>query len=136
MITSPELAREMQLKGAKVKATILSEKEKVFTQEFARTKNGTQSALKAYNTNDVNIAGSIASENLTKPKIRAEILRLLGDNDIELGEILGVHKRNMNQDKHFPTSQKAVSDFYEILGMKNQDAPKGETKIAFIITEA
>ncbi len=50
----------------------LSRKEKIFVDEFARTGNGTQSALKAYeikSDNPENVAGVIALENLRKPKI-------------------------------------------------------------------
>jgi len=126
---------EGQKKGAITKASTISPKERIFIDTLIKTKNATQSALKAYDTTDENVAGSIGSENLTKPKIRAEIQRLLGDNDVKIEEIFSVHKRNMLQDKHLPTSQKAVGDFYDILGMKNQEAPSSSNKIAFFIVE-
>lgn len=49
--------------------TKLTKKESDFAKEYARTGNGTQSALKAYDTKSVTVAGSMATENLKKPKI-------------------------------------------------------------------
>lgn len=54
----------------------LTKKQKVFVKEYAKTDNGTQSALKAYDTDDENTAGAIASENLRKPKIVAVLKSL------------------------------------------------------------
>ncbi|MFA6077372.1 MAG: terminase small subunit, partial [Candidatus Paceibacterota bacterium] len=45
----------------------LTRKQKIFVEEYALTENGTQSALKAYDTKDYNTANSIANENLKKP---------------------------------------------------------------------
>ena len=47
----------------------LSKKEKGFIKDYLDTGNGTQSALKNYDTTDYMTAASIASENLKKPKI-------------------------------------------------------------------
>jgi len=135
MITSSEQAQEMQKKSAITKGSKLSFKEQKFVETFVETKNATKSAKEAYGLSNDNVAGSMGSENLQKPKIRAEIMRLLSDNDVEIEEIFSVHKRNMLQDKHLPTSQKAVGDFYDILGMKNQEAPTSNNKIAFFIVE-
>ena len=51
----------------------LTKKQQDFADEYVKTGNGRQSALKAYNTEDGNTAGAIASENLTKPNIKKEI---------------------------------------------------------------
>lgn len=48
----------------------LTPKQKIFVEEYAKTKNGVKSALKAYDTTDYSTAGSIAVENLQKPAIR------------------------------------------------------------------
>lgn len=112
----------------------LSVKQQIFAEEFVKSRgNGTKSALAAYETTDPVVASSIATENLNKPLVRLEILHLLKQNQIDLGEILGIHRRNMLQEQHLPTSQKAVGDFYEILGLKSQDKPSNEVKIAFVI---
>ncbi len=47
----------------------LTKKQAEFVKEYLDTGNGTQAALKAYDTEDPNTAGAIASENLRKPKI-------------------------------------------------------------------
>lgn len=112
----------------------ITSKQKAFARAFVKNKgNLTQSAMDSYDVKDRNTAQAIGSENLTKPIIREEIARLLSKNNIEMSEILEVHKRNMLQTKHYPTSQKAVSDFYDILGMRNAEKPSSDVKIAFIV---
>ena len=56
----------------------LTKKQKVFVKEYVKTDNGTQSALKAYDTKDYSTAGNIASDNLNKPKIIA-VLKTLAE---------------------------------------------------------
>jgi phage terminase small subunit len=51
----------------------------VFIEEVVKTGNGTRAALKAYDTDDYNTAKAIASENLSKPYIEAEINKRLQD---------------------------------------------------------
>lgn len=51
----------------------LTRKQEKFVKEFIDTGNGTQSALKAYDTTDEVTAGSIAWENLRKPQIQQAI---------------------------------------------------------------
>ena len=46
----------------------LTKKQTEFVEEYAKTGNGVQAALKAYDT-DYNTAGVMANENLKKPKI-------------------------------------------------------------------
>jgi len=48
----------------------LTKKEKVFADNYLESGNGTQSALKAYDTTSERVAASIAYENLRKPDIR------------------------------------------------------------------
>lgn len=118
----------------RIKKRALTAKQKTFAQEFVKTKNATESALRTYDTTDRVVAGSIGSENLQKPQIRQEILHLMRQNDIELDDVLNIHKRNMLQDEHLPTSQKAVSDFYDILGIKEAKA-NTSVQVAFIIEQ-
>lgn len=129
-----QLARRLSLAKARAaKHAMLMPKEKAFASEWVATRNGTRSALKVYDTDSPVVAASIASENLAKPKIRAEIARLMSENGIEVSDVLSIHRRNMLQDEHLPTSQKAVGDFYDILGMRTTDKPTGTVQIAFII---
>lgn len=50
-------------------ATKLTKKQKIFANAYIDTGNGTQSALKAYDTTDDNTANVIAVENLRKPMV-------------------------------------------------------------------
>lgn len=50
----------------------LTYKQRAFIDEFVLTKNGAQSAVKAYNTNAL-VGRNIASENMAKPYIKKEI---------------------------------------------------------------
>lgn len=59
----------------------LSLKQKRFTNAYIQTGNGTQAALEAYNTTDVDTAKSIACENLTKPYIKQAIAEKLALED-------------------------------------------------------
>ena len=123
---------EKQNKGRANRKGKLTPKEKKFSKEYAKTLNGTQAVLASYDTKSTNVASAMAVENLAKPRIREEIARLLSDNDIELSEVLSIHKRNMVQGKHLPTSQKAVNDVYELLGLKDQQNTT-KVNIAFVI---
>lgn len=51
----------------------LTKKEKGFVQDYVKTGNGTQSALKNYDTKDISTAAMIASTNIRKPKIQKAI---------------------------------------------------------------
>ena len=60
----------------------LTKKERLFVREYAKTENGTQSALKAYDVNGPKVAGVIAVENLAKPRIQEAVkleIRRLAD---------------------------------------------------------
>lgn len=61
----------------------LSRKQKVFVDEYLATGNGRQAALKAYDTDDPNVAGAIASENLTKPNVSEYISGVLTMKDLK-----------------------------------------------------
>jgi len=47
----------------------LTKKERGFVKDYIKTENGTQSALKNYDTDKPRVAANIASENLAKPHI-------------------------------------------------------------------
>ncbi len=72
----------------KVAKRKLTAKEKAFAKEYAMSKNGTQSALKVYDTDSANVASTIASENLTKPRIRHEIESLLNRNNVTIDKYI------------------------------------------------
>lgn len=56
-----------------------TKKQRDFIEEYTKTGNWTQAALKAYNTDDNLTAANIASENLSKPYIAQEIEKRLQD---------------------------------------------------------
>ncbi len=123
-------------KAAKTKREKLSHKEKSFAKEFVANRgNGTQAVLATYDTDDEKSASVIAHQNLGKVKVRQEIEAIMSKNGIELDEIMSLHARNARQDKHLPTSQKAIGDFYDILGVKPTQSNDGSVKIAFIIEQ-
>lgn len=138
--TTTEITALPPLEKKKTRKTPTA-KQKAFAREYAKTLNGTQSALKVYkvkgnkavNANGYHTAHQIAVENLQKPAVRQEIEMLMRANNIEVSEVFNIHRRNMLQDKHLPTSQKAVDSFHEMLGLKNSDKPSSDVKIAFII---
>jgi len=69
----------------------LSLKQRRFVKGLVETGNGTEAALMAYATTDRNTARVIASQNLTKPAIRAVVAELLdaeGLSDRKLRAIL------------------------------------------------
>lgn len=56
----------------------LRRKQQLFIQEYVKSKgNGTQSALKVYDTTDRNTAGAIASKELRKDNVQEELQRIL-----------------------------------------------------------
>lgn len=65
------------LKPATAKPHKLTYKQKIFIDEFVKTKNGTKSALKAYNVKNKIVAGQISSENLKKPYIVNRIEQIM-----------------------------------------------------------
>ena len=51
-------------------------KQKAFVEEYVRNGgNGTQAALKTYNTDDYKTAQNISSENLSKPIVMEELIK-------------------------------------------------------------
>ena len=57
----------------------LTKKQKGFVKDYVETGNGTQSALKNYDTIDEDVAGVIATQNLGKLKIQNAIADALPD---------------------------------------------------------
>lgn len=67
----------------------LTKKQRGFVKDYLKTGNGTQAALKNYDTKDINTAAVIAVENLSKPKIVKSIEdalpeELLAERHLEL----------------------------------------------------
>lgn len=58
----------------------LTRKQETFVEKYIETGNGTEAALAAYDTKSENVAASIASENLRKPKILDVLEEALPDH--------------------------------------------------------
>jgi phage terminase small subunit len=73
----------------------LSKKEKEFIEEYAKTGNGTRSALKAYDTTSENVASVIAHENIRKPRIWNAIQDMCVDAKDTMQELCK-QRKNLN----------------------------------------
>lgn len=73
-----------------------------------------------------------ASKTASIPVVKAEIDRLFQDAGLTMTDVLQIHRRNMTQDVHLPTSQRAVTDYYELMGLK-KSAQLPNIAIAFVI---
>ena len=71
----------------------LTKKEKKFADEYLQTGNGTQSILKAYDTDKEKVAWVMAVENLTKPRIRAYLDDKWDDAGCVLEELMNNAKK-------------------------------------------
>lgn len=95
-------------------ATKLTHKQKVFIEEYVETGNATQSALKAYDTDDELVAASIGSENLTKPKIQEY---LISKAEVAASEIFRIVQHGESDDVRL----KASKDILDRAGFKAID---------------
>src|SRR5665213_2751507 len=66
----------------------LTKKQRNFVNEYAEKPNGVQAALASYDTSDYGTAAVIATENLKKPNIIAE-LEILGFNENSAKRVVG-----------------------------------------------
>lgn len=75
----------------------LTKKQKGFVKDYLETGNGTQSALRNYNTKDENTANQIAIENLRKPTIQNAIKSIADSIPEEL--IIEKHLALLNKEE-------------------------------------
>lgn len=78
--------------------TGLTKKEKGFVNEYIKTGHGTESALKVYDTDDRDVAGVIASQNLGKLKIQQAIAERLSDDLLEEKHLALLNKTDKKYD--------------------------------------
>ena len=72
----------------------LTRKQRNFVNEYIKTGNGQNSALKSYNVSNENVARNIASENLTKPNVLKSIQEALPDELLNERHIEMLNKRD------------------------------------------
>lgn len=109
-------------KEQKHKLPKLTKKQLEFVRAYLETGNGVKSALKAYNTRDYGTAAMIASENLTKPKVKAYLeskAEKAAEFIYQLAETSEVDSVRLNASK----------DILDRAGFKvaEPEAPKSET---------
>lgn len=75
----------------------LTKKQRLFLSEYFKTGNGTQSALKAYDTDDYTSASVIATENLVK--LREPIKTYMESKGISLGKLVQVLDDGLNANR-------------------------------------
>jgi phage terminase small subunit len=116
----------------------LTPKQRKFARKYVQNNgNGAQSAIEAgYQVSTRHAARAIASENLTKPVVISEIERLFAEQGMELSDVVKIHKRNMTQSKHLPTSQRALETWYEMSGRLKKDTPSVSVSFNMIREES
>jgi len=128
-----KISREVMRAGTNNGLTL---KEKHFTDVYLKEKNGTEAVKQAYNIkskNIDNVAGVIAKENLSKPKIQKTIQEVLTENKIT--EDSTIKRHNLIIDKaidinQLSTAEKGNTRFMEMLGILEK---KPETSNTFNI---
>lgn len=112
----------------------ITQKQREFAKKYVELGNATEAYEHAYDAENMSRPAIHveASRTLSKPLVHAEIERLCASAGMELSDVLTIHARNMHQSEHLPTSQRAVTDYYELMGMKKQ-ADTARVSIAFVI---
>lgn len=93
----------------------LTPKEKGFVKDYLATGNGTEAAIKNYDTTSRKVASVIAAENLAKPRIQSVILDALPD------ELLSkVHREGLEANRvisaniTYGDADEKTNDFIEV----------------------
>ena len=90
----------------------LTIKQRKFVKEIAKTGNGTQAILKAYETIDYDTAKSMAAENLAKPYIKAAVEEEFRKEDLTVSWVLkGLKKEAETGEQPAPRVKS-----YELIG--------------------
>ena len=103
----------------------LTKKEKGFVRDYIKTGNGTKAVLNNYDTDDENVAGSMASQNLGKLKIQNAIKEALPDELLAKAHLEGLNasKEVRNEDGEivfeipdFAVRHKYLDSAYKVKG--------------------
>lgn len=109
---------------------------KIFAYQYVKHNGDVAIAAKkaGWGKNSDNAARVTGSQLLKEDGVKRDIAHFLEAQGLNLADVVATHKRNMLQDDHLPTSQKAVKDYYELTGMTQQKADTS-VNVAFIIEE-
>lgn len=95
-------------------------KQKTFVAEYLKTGNGTQAALKAYETTDYMTASEISKENLQKPLVQALINEKITEKFRGTEEIIEILVKDLRSD-NVPARLKSAELLGKYLGMYDKD---------------
>lgn len=102
------------------KLTKPSLKQKTFVAEYLKTGNGTQAALKAYETTDYMTANAIAVENLQKPLVQELVNQKINEKFRGTEEIIEILVKDLRSD-NVPARLKSAELLGKYLGMYDKD---------------
>ena len=113
----------------------LTPKRKKFARAYVETGNATAAYEKSFDTSGYTSRKSLQTEATRTrdlPVVQSEVARIMRDSGMDMPDVIAIHRRNMQQDKHLPTSQRAVETYYQLEGiMAKAEAPK--LSVAFVI---
>lgn len=95
-------------------------KQQIFVNEYIKTGNGTQAALKAYETTDYMTANAIAVENLQKPLVQSLVHKQITEKFRGIEEIIEVLVNDLRSD-NVPARLKSAELLGKYLGMYDKD---------------
>ena len=106
-------------------ATILHKrklKEIAFAKEYVKQgMNGKKALLAVVKTKIKPTSATVeASRLLRKVNVQEMIMEELRKGDFEIQGVLKIHKMNMEQSQDLNVSQRAVSDYYKLLGLQGK----------------
>lgn len=122
----------------------LTKKERGFVKDYVLTENGTQSALKNYDTTDYKTASVIASENLDKPRIqvaieetRKTLKNALIDKEVDEDKIAETIKELLDAKDEkglsdYTAKDKGLKHALSIYGVEDPEKPKSQNTYNFI----
>lgn len=116
--------------------TKLTPKQKKFAINYVKNNgNGTQAIKDSeYNVTTDKSAQVMATENLSKPLIKSEIVKLMDKNGLTDDKLLEVHKdglKAINQDgsKDFSVRHRYLDTAYKLKGYTNNDTQSGNNQL-------
>lgn len=117
----------------------LSKKERTYIKEYVESGNGTQAALKAYDTDDYNTAGAISSENLKKPRIQQAIDNALINEEATPEYAVKRVKNVADQEidnRSAPSVLKAANQILELHGWRKDERPQTKLQVNQFFTSS
>lgn len=100
---------EIQKASQKTNGKLLTLKQALFVQEYAKTGNASLSARKAYQDQKLTVTRQMGSKNLRKPAIQSVFLQLMEDTGLTDEYLISKVKRGIEEtEKHFDYTKLAL----------------------------